>query len=162
MNLKLLFEKLNTAIETENIERRDNSAVTISKAQITILGQTSLLIDEKVSIAIDLAATSDMDALVTAEYFVQQKFSELLKIEGLVLDTDSPYIFLPKNHHFEKIFDFEYICVSKIDAESALVSKAVKAAPKNKELIKDALASGLFSSLRQRIIDEGGDIHFFE
>ena len=114
---------------------------------ITILGQTSLLIDERVSVAIDLAATSDMDALVSAEYFVQQKFSELLKIEGLMLDTDSPYIFLPKNHTFDEIYDFEFLQVSKIDAESALVSKAVKAAQKNMELIKDALSSGLFLTM---------------
>lgn len=162
MNLKPLFEKLNSAIEIENNDRRDNSTVLIKKAHITILGQTSLLIDEKVSVAIDLAATSDMDALVAAEYFVQQKFAELLKKEGLILDTDSPYIFLPKGHAFEKIYDFEFLEVSKIDAESALVSKAVKAAHKNKELIKDALASGLFLKLKQRIIDEGGDIRFFE
>ncbi len=162
MHLKHLFEKLNSAIELENNDRRDNSTVAIKKALITILGQTSLLIDERVAVAIDLAATSDLDALVTAEYFVQQKFAELLKNEGLILDTDSPYIFLPKNHTFDPVYDFEFLQVSKIDAESALVSKAVKAAHKNKELIKDALASGLFLTLKQRIIDEGGDIQFFE
>ena len=51
--------------------------------------------------------------------------------------------------------------VKLIDAESTLVSKAIHAPQKNKQLIRQAIASGKFPGLVDRIIENNGKIDFF-
>lgn len=53
------------------------------------------------------------------------------------------------------------LTVLKLDPESALVSKAVKAPEKNKVLIREALASGEFAGLADRILKAGGKLEKF-
>ena len=48
-----------------------------------------------------------------------------------------------------------------IDAESTLVSKAIHAPQKNKQLIRQAITSGKFPDLPDRIIEHKGKIDFF-
>ncbi|MCP4623033.1 MAG: hypothetical protein GY850_05825 [bacterium] len=48
-----------------------------------------------------------------------------------------------------------------IDAESALLSKAIHAPQKNKQLIRQAIASGKFPDLVDRIIENNGKLDFF-
>ncbi len=59
------------------------------------------------------------------------------------------------------LFQFSHVVVKVIDPESALVSKAVKATQKNKQLIQDALASGVFINLANRIVANGGSLEDF-
>jgi len=51
--------------------------------------------------------------------------------------------------------------VKLLDPESALVSKAVKDPTKNKVLIIDAIASGKFLNLVERIEANGGNLEYF-
>jgi hypothetical protein len=51
--------------------------------------------------------------------------------------------------------------VKLIDAESALVSKAIHAPEKNKHLIRQAIASGKFPDLVNRIIENNGQLDYF-
>jgi hypothetical protein len=51
--------------------------------------------------------------------------------------------------------------VKLIDAESTLVSKAIHAPQKNKQLVRQAIASGKFSKLVDRIIENNGKLDFF-
>ena len=62
---------------------------------------------------------------------------------------------------FDNFCEFRYVRVKLLDAESALVSKAVKAPKKNKLLIVDAIASEKFPNLIERIEKNGGDLKFF-
>ena len=48
-----------------------------------------------------------------------------------------------------------------IDAESVLVSKAIHAPEKNKHLIRQAIASGKFPDLVNRIIENNGQLDYF-
>ena len=48
-----------------------------------------------------------------------------------------------------------------IDAESTLVSKAIHAPQKNKQIIRQAIASGKFPDLVDRIIENKGKLDFF-
>ncbi len=48
-----------------------------------------------------------------------------------------------------------------IDAESALLSKAICAPQKNKQLIREAIASGKFPDLVARIIENNGKVDYF-
>jgi hypothetical protein len=162
MNIKPIFEKLNDLIALENIERRDNSTRTLPKSEIKILGQMSLLLDEKTSAVISLNQTGDLDALIDAEYFVKKNLKVLLADQGLVYDEDSEKIFLPPGHFFDLLWDLDNVVVKKLDAESALVSKAIKSRDKNRILIRRALLTGLYKTLEKRIIELGGDLDFFE
>jgi len=53
------------------------------------------------------------------------------------------------------------VIVEAIDPESALVSKAVKAPQKNKQLIREAIASEEFPTLVDRILENGGRLENF-
>ncbi len=70
-------------------------------------------------------------------------------------------IWLPTDAQFQPLFDYENIEVRVLDPESALVSKAVKAPTKNKQLIREAIASEKFPTLVDRILKHGGKLEDF-
>jgi len=80
---------------------------------------------------------------------------------GLVFDDDSRLIWIPPESKFETFCDLRFVRVKLLDAESALVSKAVKAPKKNKLLVVEAIASEKFSGLVERIKKNGGDLNYF-
>ncbi len=133
----------------------------IARSEVSLLGQMSLLANEKISMVLPLAQTGDLDAFLTMEYVVKEELKVILKAHGLLYDEDSPLIWVPKNAEFGELFSFENLMVKVIDAESALVSKAVKAPAKNKQLIRQAIASGVFSGLVDRILEGGGKLEDF-
>ncbi len=160
-DLKAIFEKLDKRILALNCERQNDGQFAIQKAEVTLLGQMSLLVSEKVSLILSLAQTGDMDALLTMDYAVKVELTKLLKQAGLIYDEDSPLIWIPKGAKFEDLFDFTHVKIRSIDPESALVSKAVKAPGKNKQLIRQAIASGKFPGLVDRILESGGNLEVF-
>jgi hypothetical protein len=121
----------------------------------------SLLTNEKVSAELHLAQTADLDAFLQMDHFVKMELKKLLHEEGFVYDEDSHPIWIPPAARFEAVFKFKNFAVLSIDAESALVSKAVKAPEKNKLLIREAIASGLFPSLVDRLQENGGKLELF-
>jgi len=62
---------------------------------------------------------------------------------------------------FGELFEFGNVTVKTVDPESALVSKAVKAPAKNKQLIRQAIASNQFDNLVDRILASGGKLEDF-
>lgn len=138
-----------------------NGAALISRAEVIILGQTSLLSQPKLTIDLELAQTGDLDAKLRCDSFIKRKLKELLPHYGLIYDEDSELIFLPKDSQFYKFGKYKNIDVSVIDPESALVSKAVKAPEKNRQLVRAAISSGGFPNLVDRILKEGGDLESF-
>ena len=159
--IKEIFKNLDSKIKQENAERESNGAMLVSWCEIKILGQISLFLDEGISAAIELNHTGDLDALIESEYFVKKELGNLLRAKGLYLDPDSSLVFIPPLSKFEELWRFETFVVYKIDAESALVSKAIKAKEKNKNLVASALASNLFPNLAERITNLGGQIAYF-
>lgn len=156
-----IFHKLDEKIRVLNLEIRNEGLTSYKKVEITLLGQVSLLVNSDVSIALTLTQTADLDALLKAEHKVKVEFKKILEEYGYVYDEDSPYIWIPPQAHFKALFDFKYVLVKVLDAESALVSKAVKAPEKNKILIREALAKDLFPTLADRIISNGGSLENF-
>jgi hypothetical protein len=128
---------------------------------VQLLGQISLLVNEKAAIELSLAQTGDLDALLTMDNIVKAELKKLLRIHGLIYDEDSYLIWIPPAARFERLFDFDHIVIESIDAESALVSKAVKAPAKNKRLIRQAIASEEFPTLVDRILANGGNLEKF-
>ncbi|CAB1076552.1 hypothetical protein JY97_09670 [Alkalispirochaeta odontotermitis] len=93
--------------------------------------------------------------------FHKKKLLELLEASGLVYDEDSHLVWIPDDAETTDLNKFQNIDVKMIDAESALVSKAIHAPEKNKQLIRQAIASGRFSTLIDRIIENQGNLEFF-
>ncbi len=112
----------------------------------------------EVSLILSLAQTGDLDALLTMDHIVKEELKKILLKQGLVYDEDSHLIWIPPGARFEDVFDFEHVIVASIDPESALVSKAVKAPQKNKQLIRQAIASDQFPALVDRILKNGGEL----
>jgi hypothetical protein len=159
--LMKVFVELNQRVEALNQERLDDGLFAVPKAKAQILGQMSLLANEKVSVLLTLAQTGDLDALLTMDGLVKAELKKILLNQGLLYDEDSYLIWIPPKSTFNTLFDLEHILVQLIDAESALVSKAVKAPAKNRQLIREAIASEEFPGLVDRILENGGKLEDF-
>jgi hypothetical protein len=159
--LKTLFSELNVTVEKIDRERRAEGLLPIPKAKVQLLGQMSLLSNDKVSPLLSLAQTGDLDALLRMEHVVKVELKRLLQKHGLIYDEDSSLIWIPPGAMFEALFDLDHVTVESIDPESALVSKAVKAPKKNKQLIREAIASDAFPTLVDRILANGGKLENF-
>lgn len=156
-----VFTALENSIEVENSERIKSGAKLISRARITILGQSSLLVQPQLTTYLELVQTGDLDAKLQCDYFIKKKLKEILPQYGLIYDEDSEKIFIPPKSKFSEFINYKNIFVNVIDPESALVSKAVKAPKKNKQLIRSAISTGGFPNLVERILEEGGNLENF-
>jgi hypothetical protein len=159
--VKKIFTELDQAVELENVRRSKEGTLKIPKSEVIILGQMSLMLNESVAPILSLIQTGDMDAKLQMDYFTKNKLLELLEANGLVYDEDSHIIWIPKDAKVIELFRFKNIEVKLLDAESILVSKAVHAPPKNRQLIRQAIASGKFPDLVNRILENNGQLDLF-
>lgn len=159
--LRSVFSQLDERIQKLNEQRRKNGELGLGKSEIRLLGQMSLLSDRKVAAVLTLAQTADLDAQLKMDGVVKREFLQILSEHHLEYDEDSTKVWLPKGHRFIEQFSFDHLGVSALDPESALVSKAVKAPEKNKQLIREAIASGEFPGLVDRLVKEKVDLAFF-
>jgi len=156
-----IFSDLNQAVELENLRHLKEGTLAIPKSEVLLFGQMSLMLNETAATILNLIQTGDMDAKLQMDYFTKKKLLGLLKSNGLVYDEDSHLVRLPDNAQVLELFKFKNIEVKLIDAESTLVSKAVHAPQKNKQLIRQALASGKFPALADRIVENNGRLDLF-
>lgn len=156
-----IFEELDKRLEEITAERRAEGLSGLPKAQVKLLGQMSLLVQREVSAILSLAQTGDMDASLLIENVGKQELKLILKSKGLIYDEDSYLIWIPPGAKFLPLLDFDQVEVWVLDAESALVSKAVKAPKKNAFLIRQAIASEQFPGLVERIVANGGNLEDF-
>ena len=159
--LLVIFKKLHERILIENSVRRISGAMLIANSKVEVLGQTSLLLQPELTYSLSLAQTGDLDAFLEADYFVKKELKLILQEHGFIYDEDSPLIYIPPGSRFLPFLDLEMLEVSVIDPESALVSKAVKSPEKNIQLIRQAIVSGEFPHLVERILKAGGDLNLF-
>ncbi|MBI4042065.1 MAG: hypothetical protein HY391_01180 [Deltaproteobacteria bacterium] len=156
-----IFQKLDDWIEKQNELRRKEGNLLLSRSEITLLGQMSLLTNERVSALLHLVQTVDMDAFLQMEHEIKTKMKEILSEEGFIYDEDSHLVWAPPDSRIDLLFEFKNVAVKTIDPESALVSKAIKAPERNRHLIQEAIASGAFPSLIERIEKSGGNLASF-
>jgi hypothetical protein len=159
--LRKIFSTLDKRVKEINRRHLKEELRPVLKSEVKLLGQMSLLVDERVSAILSLAQTADMDALLKMDHIVKLELKKILSKEGLVYDEDSPLIWIPKDSKFNGLFEFDHVKVTSIDPESALVSKAVKAAKKNKQIVREAIASDCFPNLVERILTNGGNLEDF-
>jgi hypothetical protein len=159
--MKKIFADLNQAVELENLQRLMVGTLTVPKSEVLIFGQMSLMLNESAKKNLSLIQTGDMDAKLQMDYFAKNKLLELLESNGLVYDEDSHIVWLPEDAKVIDLFKYKNIEVKFVDAESVMVSKAIHAPQKNKQLIRQAIASGKFPDLIDRIIENNGKLDFF-
>lgn len=159
--LEELFTELNVRVEKIDLERRGEGLLPVPRAKVQLLGQMSPLANDKVSPILSLAQTGDLDAFLVMDHIVKVELGKILKKHGLIYDEDSSLIWIPPGAQFESLFDLDHVVVESIDPESALVSKAIKAPEKNKQLIREAIASDAFPALVDRILENGGKLENF-
>ena len=159
--MKKIFTDLNQTIELENLQRLKDGTLAIPKSEVLLFGQMSLMLNDSVSTILNLIQTGDMDAKLRMDYFTKSRLLELLKASGLVYDEDSHLVWIPDNAKEIELFTFKNIEIKMIDPESILVSKAIHAPEKNKQLIRQAIASGKFPTLVDRIIENNGNFEIF-
>lgn len=154
-----VIKELEERMEAQRQEFDDDNLLS-EKVKIQILGQMSLLMNPEVNSRIQLMGTRDVDALLKGRWGQTKIFREVLNEKGLTFDELSGEIWLPKDAKFIEYYDSHYVNVSYVDPISALTSKAVKAAEKNKVLITDALKV-YGDQLAAKITSNGGDVSFF-
>jgi hypothetical protein len=157
--LSELFNLLDVRIGEINRERRREGLPAAGKARIRLLGQISLLVDEGTSTALHLTQTADVDALLSMDHAAKEELKKLLKDRSYIYDEDSNLVWIPDGSTF--FVNLDNLEVEFIDPESALVSKAVKAPEKNRQLIRQAIASEAYPSLVDRILKLGGSLEEF-
>jgi hypothetical protein len=133
MTIESVFHELDLAIEAQNKSQKNDSGLTLGKAEIILLGQMSLISNPEVQAKIHLFSTMDVDAIVKGEYWIKKKLEELLSKEGLVLDPHSEEVWIPKESSFTRIFESPRLLCVRIDPVYALLSKAIKAKEKKSD-----------------------------
>jgi hypothetical protein len=152
---------LNRRIDDINQDRRHEGLFPLPRARVQILGQISLLVHEGAAAILNLTQTADLDAALTMGYSVKEELKSLLRNKGYIYDEDSNLIWIPEGAEFLPFLELNNVLVESIDPESALVSKAVKAPDKNRQLIRQAIASNQFPTLVDRILKNNGKLEAF-
>ena len=107
---------------------------------IVILGQQGLLVRKAELSGLNLLATTDFDALLKGEPPLEDVFKRFLREEGISYDEESIYIWLPDETRYELLYESKEVKVESPYPIYLIVSKAVKAPRKNKQLVIDAIS----------------------
>lgn len=158
-----IFNELDEWIEAYNADIDPLEGGRLRPIEVHILGQFTLLANDVAARVLTLQRTNDLDAVIKENDWNIRRIldKEILRKHGLELDPQSDDIWIPPGAKYELLKDFKNVRVKLLDPESALVSKAVKAKGKNRVLIIDAIASGEFPGLVERIESNGGDLEYF-
>ena len=148
-----IFENLDQEIENRITNERlsGETPFLTNKVYFKILGQLSLLLDNKAPIVLHLNGTIDMDTNIN-NGVVKKMLEDKLNPIGLNIDPNADKIWLPKESEFSIFFRGKKLIVDILTPLHALTSKAVKAPLKNKLLIREALLSDEYGEELFRIL----------
>jgi hypothetical protein len=127
-------------IEAENHERREYGGMLLRRCTIRVLGQTALL--ETGLPSITLANTRDVDVYANYEWPVQREFARLLKAQGRELDPVGHEAWMPQSTKYLPLYNGYYVEALIAEPEAVLISKAIKAPVKNRQLLLQYIAHG--------------------
>ena len=110
----------------------------LGRAVFRILGQTALI---EAQIDLELAATMDVDAYANpADWVITQKFDELLHGSGRHWDPHSSEIWMPEETEYTPLYTGRAVDALLAAPEYVLLSKAIKAPIKNRNLMIEFLS----------------------
>lgn len=91
---------------------------------------------------LELNLTSDVDVHADYEHAIEAEFRRLLGEVGLSLDPAGHEVWMPRETRYVDAYVGEYVTLQIADADAVLVSKAIKAPTKNRNLIVEYLSLG--------------------
>lgn len=138
-----MFVELLSALDRwcvdERVRRRDDGTLGPKACVISLVGQTALL---EAAVPLNLAATQDLDVVGSYELSVEMRFAELARDFGKTIDPHAREIWMPKETRFTVVFEGALVTGRVAEPDFVLLSKALKAPEKNRNLITEYLASG--------------------
>lgn len=134
--LERVISKFENEVKAQNEVRHSGP---FRRMKIAILGQQALLVRRETLPKLKLLATNDFDGLLNGEPPLEDIFKRILKEEGLTYDEQSRYIWLPDETGYELIYQSDFVEVDSPAPIYLIVSKAVKAPEKNKQLVREAI-----------------------
>jgi hypothetical protein len=134
--LKEVFEALDEWAKVTSREDINAGMMPLGKCLIQVIGQTALL---EAKLDIHLAATADVDVHQQIEYSFRKTFEELLKKFGKFLDPVGHEAWMPEETKYKNIFKGSHVEGAIALPEYVLISKALKAPQRNRDLIAEYL-----------------------
>ena len=134
-----IAERLETFVVERNLEARREGLLALRPCVIKLLGQVALL---EAKISLTRAATKDVDVHADYEFAIEQEFRRLLASRGRELVSLGSEVWMPAETTFQPLFAAHFVTLLVADAESVLLSKALKAPRKNRPLLTEYLAKG--------------------
>lgn len=134
-----IAERLEGFVVARNIEARGDGVLMLRPCVIKLLGQTALF---EAKVALTLAATKDVDVYADYDFAVEQEFRRLLAAQGRDLDSLGGEVWMPAETTYLTLFAGHFVTLLVADVEAVLLSKALKAARKNRSLLTEYLAGG--------------------
>ena len=142
--MKQLIDKLIAHLELYHremsAEREQVGSLPLGVFKIQILGQLSLMLNQAASEELQLAATKDVDALLSGDIAMKLETKRALKSFGLEYDELSKEIWIPEGATFTNYYTSTALVISVVDPFSTLIAKAKFAVKKNQQLLLQAIA----------------------
>jgi hypothetical protein len=138
-NLVEIFRALDQWVARENIRARAEGTPAYRSCSIRVLGQSALW---AAGVDLTLTATQDLDARADYEWAVQRELERLLAENGKVLDPHGHEVWMPRETRYNPLYQGTFVEALVADADAVLISKALKAAEKNRALVTEYLAKG--------------------
>jgi hypothetical protein len=126
-------------VAARNREALEEALPRIAPCTIKVLGQTALL---EGGVALSLATTNGVDTYADYPHAVEREFARLLRAMGRELDPLGHEVWMPRETRYPEFFRGRFVRVLLAEPEAILLSKALKAPAKNRQLIVEYLALG--------------------
>jgi len=138
-NLAEIFRALDQWVARENIRARAEGTPAYKSCSVRVLGQSALW---AAGVDLTLTTTQDLDAYADYEWAVQRELERLLAENGKVLDPHGHEVWMPRETRYNPLYRGTFVEALVADADAVLISKALKAAEKNRALVTEYLAKG--------------------
>jgi hypothetical protein len=136
LDLNAVFTELDNWIQEYNRDARGLGGLELRGCEFKIVGQLGLL---QGGLTIELNRTFDMDAYTDAVNAVREKLDAILKTRDFTWDPLGSEVWMPEETAYTTIFTGIFVTVYVAGPEYILISKALKAPDKNRELLEEYL-----------------------
>jgi hypothetical protein len=149
---------LDAWVARENRVRQREGSPGLPKCRIRLLGQMALF-EQKVPLA--LVATNDVDVVADYPFPVEREFRRLVEREGKFIDPTPTEIWMPPETQYRLLVDGRWVRLEVAEVDAVLLSKALKAPEKNRQLVVEYLARGASSRFFDLADRHGLDLEAF-
>jgi len=133
-----IARKLDRWIVDQNVLLVEEGLLRHAACSIRLLGQSALI---EANLGLRLLATRDVDVRADYDDAVRLEFARLLALAGRELDPLGHEVWMPRETRYAELFRGKFVHLLLAEPEAVLLSKALKAPVKNKQLITQYLST---------------------